>query len=89
MDAYAIQVKLVDSKWYWLEQSEFGVGYLSASPSINSDTVWFQSKSEGQSFISECGVIPQAEILVLKQGGNDLSEEILAVRIVKIEAVEV
>jgi len=89
MDTYAIQVKLSDSKWYWLEQSQFGVGYLSASHSINSDTVWFSSKSEAKQITSDCGIKSEEKILVLKQGGNDLSEEIVAVRIVKIEAVEV
>lgn len=89
MNTYAIQVQLSHSKWYWLEQSQFGVGYLSAGLSINSDTSWFGGKSEAEFFISECGIVPQSEILVLKQGANDSSEEIAAVRVVKIEAVEV
>ena len=89
MDTYAIQVQLSDSKWYWLEQNQFGVGYLTVSQSVNSDTVWFDAKSDASQFISDCGIKPEVKILALGQAGNDRSEGIVTVRIVKIEAVEV
>ena len=89
MDTYAIQVQLSDSRWYWLEQNQFDAGYLSAGPSIKSDTVWFDTKSGANQLIFDYGIKPEAKILVLGQAGNDRSEVIVAVRIVKIEAVEV
>ena len=89
MDTYAIQVQLADTKWYWLEQNQFDVGYLSAGPSISPDTVWFDTKTEASQFIFDYGIKPGAKILALDRGGNDRSEVIVSVRVVKIESVEV
>lgn len=89
MDTYAIQIQLSDSEWYWLEQNQFDAGYLSAGPSIRSDTAWFDTKSDASQLIFDYGIKPEAKILVLAQAGNDRSERIVAIRIVKIEAVEV
>jgi hypothetical protein len=89
MDTYAIQVQSAHTKWYWLEQNQFDAGYLSAGPSISHDTVWFDTKSGASQFIFDYGIKPGAKILALDRGGNDRSEAIVAVRVVKIEAVEV
>jgi len=89
MDTYAIQIQLSHSKWYWLDQNQFDAGYLSAGPSISPDTVWFDAKSDASQFIFDYGIKPGAKILALGRGGNDRSEVIVFVRVVKIEAVEV
>jgi len=89
LDTYALQVKMPDSKWYWVDYPDFGMEYSTGSYMINSDTIWFQKKSETEEFASNWGICTGEEITVLKDNGCDTTERIESVRIVKMEAVEV
>ena len=89
MDTYAIQVKMPDSKRSWVDHPEFGMEYNTGSYMINSDTIWFQKKSDAEEFISNWGIDTGEKITVLKDNCSDLTECIESFRIVKIEAVEV
>lgn len=89
MDNYTIQVLLPDDKWKWIIHDDFAAEYLVASPLIENDVVWFNTKSDALEYIESNEIVVDSDIITLKDDGQDQISKILGVRIVRVEAVEV